>query len=157
MNQKAIQLTQAQYDLKLARRKEIIEVERIRIAEAIDIARGFGDLKENAEYHSAKDEQGRIETELLIIENELKYAEIIKKTDTNDIVRLGNHVTVEELDTGKTYEFTIIGQDGDGINEVEVRSKIGEAIFNKPVGTIVSYESNEASPRELRFKIINIA
>jgi transcription elongation factor GreA len=152
-----VRLTQAQYDNLLLRRKQIIEEERPRIAEQIDIARGFGDLSENAEYHAAKDEQGLIEAELQDIERQIKFAQIIKHSGKNDVIELGHLITIESLNgDNRTYSFTLIGQDGDGVSEVEVASKIGTALLGKKNGDVISYESNDSALGILKFKVVNI-
>lgn len=157
MKKETVRLTQAQYDNLLQRKKQIIEEERPRIAEQIDIARGFGDLSENAEYHAAKEEQGLLEAELQTIERQLKFAQIIKHSGKNDVVELGNIISIESLNgDNKSFSFTLIGQDGNGTDEVDVSSKIGSSILGKRVGDVVSYEANESSPRILKFKITNI-
>lgn len=157
MKKQNIRLTQAQYDSRVLRRKQIIEEERPRIAEQIDIARGFGDLSENAEYHAAKEEQGLLEAELQTIERELKYAQIIKHTGNNDAIELGHLVTLVSLNgDDQQYSFTLIGQDGNGEDEVDVTSKIGAALLGKQVNDTISYEANDPALGILKFKIVDI-
>jgi len=152
-----IRLTQAQYDALVLRRKQIIEEERPRIAEQIDIARGFGDLSENAEYHAAKEEQGLLEAEFQTIERQLKFAQIIKHSGNNDVIELGHLVSIESLNgDGNNFSFTLIGQDGDGEKEVDIASKLGAAVLGKKVGDVISYEANEVSLGILKFKVIQI-
>ncbi|MGF7535570.1 GreA/GreB family elongation factor [Bacillus mexicanus] len=152
-----IHLTQAQYDELIRRKKQIIEEERPRIAEQIDIARGFGDLSENAEYHAAKEEQGQLETELQNIERTIKFAKIIKHSGKNDVVELGNEITIKSLNgDNEEYKFTLIGQDGNGVDEVDIGSKLGASLLGKRVGDTFSYEANESSLGILSFKINTI-
>lgn len=153
---KSIPLTQAQYDELVQRRKFIIEEERPRIAEQIDIARGFGDLSENAEYHAAKEEQGQLEAELIQIEHKIKFAKIIKHKGNITDIDLGHTITIQSLDNDKEFKFTLIGQDGNGITEVDIVSKVGAALLGKRLGDTISYEANDSSLGELRFKITNI-
>lgn len=153
-----VHLTQSQYDELVRRKKQIIEEERPRIAEQIDIARGFGDLSENAEYHAAKEEQGLLEAELQNIERTIKFAKIIKNSGKNDIVELGNNITIESLNgDNEVYTFTLIGQDGNGVDEVDIASKLGASLLGKKVGDTVSYEANETSLGILSFKIKKIS
>ena len=157
MKKETIRLTQAQYDQLVRRKKEILEIEFPRVAEQIDIARGFGDLSENAEYQAAKEEQGLLNAELQEIERKLKFAEIIKHSGNKESIELGHLVTIESLNgDGKTYTFTLIGQDGDGKNEVDVASKLGSSILGKKVGEIISYEANDPSLGILKFRICKI-
>ncbi|MFB8424709.1 GreA/GreB family elongation factor [Priestia megaterium] len=157
MKKENIRLTQAQYDALILRRKQIIEEERPRIAEQIEIARGFGDLSENAEYHAAKEEQGLLEAEFQTIERQIKFAQIIKHSGSNDVVELGHLVSIESLNgDNNSFSFTLIGQDGNGETEVDIASKLGSVVLGKKAGDVVTYEANEASLGILKFKITKI-
>lgn len=157
MSNKTVRLTQAQYDKLVIRKKEINEEEMPRIADQIDIARGFGDLSENAEYNSAKEEQGLLNAELQDIERQIKFAQIIQRKGNNNKADLGHNITIDSLSgDGKSFTFTLIGQDGNGEDEVDVASKLGASILGKSVGDSISYEANEPSLGELAFKITNI-
>ncbi|MBQ9989017.1 MAG: transcription elongation factor GreA [Clostridia bacterium] len=85
-------------------------VTRKEVAEQIRIAREFGDLSENAEYDEAKNEQSRIEGEILHLEQQLRNAIVIDEDtiDTN-VVSLGAFVTVMEAETGEEYTYSIVG------------------------------------------------
>src|SRR5699024_12187002 len=89
-------------DLKVNKRKEIIE--------RIKIARSFGDLSENSEYESAKDEQAFVEGRISSIENMIRFAEIIDDKDVDkDEVSLGRKVTFVEVPDGDEETYTIVG------------------------------------------------
>src|SRR5574344_988330 len=86
-------------DLKVNKRIEIID--------RIKIARSFGDLSENSEYESAKDEQAFVEGRISTLENMLRYAEIIDDKDVaDDVVTLGRAVTFIELPDGEEETYT---------------------------------------------------
>ncbi|WP_088362357.1 GreA/GreB family elongation factor [Bacillus cereus] len=158
MAEQKIRLTQAQYDNLVVRRTTILEEEMPRVAELIDIARDFGDLSENAEFDAAKDEQGLLYAELQEIERKLKFATIIKHSGKVDNVDLGHTITIKSLNgDDNIYTFTLIGEDGDGINEIDVSSKLGSNLLEKSVGDIVSYEANnDPALGILKFEVLKI-
>ncbi|MED2737589.1 GreA/GreB family elongation factor [Bacillus toyonensis] len=158
MAEMKVRLTQVQYDNLVARRKTIQEEEMPRVAELIDIARDFGDLSENAEFDAAKDEQGQLNAELLEIERKLRFATIIKHSGNVDNVDVGHTITIKSINGDDTsYTFTLIGEDGDGINEIDVLSKLGSNLLGKSVGDIVSYEANnDPTLGILKFEVLKI-
>lgn len=86
--------------LKTVKRKEVVE--------RIKIARGFGDLSENSEYDSAKEEQAFVEGRITTVEGMIRNAVIISETNTDE-VQLGNTVTFVELPDGDEETYTIVG------------------------------------------------
>lgn len=110
------------HELKTVRRREI--------AEAINAAKEQGDLSENAEYVSAKEEQNRIEQQIAEMEVLLKSAQVIEKSDTN-MVSLGNIVTLKCNGESKTYQ--IVGSnEADPLNgKVSNESPIGQALIGR--------------------------
>ncbi|EIQ6338799.1 transcription elongation factor GreA [Listeria monocytogenes] len=89
-------------ELKTVKRKEVVE--------RIKIARSFGDLSENSEYDSAKDEQAFVEGRITTIENMIRNAQIIDAAEAhNGLVTLGNTVTFIELPDGEEETYTIVG------------------------------------------------
>ena len=118
---------------ELARLKE----ERPKISREIGIAREHGDLKENAEYHAAKDRQGMVEAHIKDIEDKLARAEIIDPTKlSGDRVRFGAHVTVTNLDTDEETEYQIVGADEADINvgKISVSAPLARALIGKSIG-----------------------
>ncbi|MBM7554676.1 transcription elongation factor GreA [Thalassobacillus pellis] len=88
--------------LKTERRQEVVE--------RIKIARGFGDLSENSEYDSAKEEQAFVESRISHVENMIRNAVIIENDNQNpDMVSLGKSVTFQELPEGDEETYTIVG------------------------------------------------
>lgn len=88
--------------LKTVKRKEVVE--------RIKIARGFGDLSENSEYDSAKEEQAFIEGRISTLEGMIRNSQIINESDAStDNVQLGNTVTFKELPDGDEETYTIVG------------------------------------------------
>lgn len=115
--------------------------ERPRIIKAIAEARAHGDLKENAEYHAAKDEQGFVEARIRNIEGQLSNAEIIDVTSfgTTGRVIFGATVDILDEDDGSEVTYTIVGEDeadiGSGL--VSISSPIARALIGKEVGDLV--------------------
>lgn len=117
----------------LARLKE----ERPKISREIGIAREHGDLKENAEYHAAKDRQGMVEAHIKDIEDKLARAEIIDPSKlSGDRVRFGAHVTVTNLDTDEETVYQIVGADEADINvgKISVSAPLARALIGKSIG-----------------------
>jgi transcription elongation factor GreA len=92
-----------------ALKAELAELEgprRQEIAAEIKTARGHGDLKENAEYHAAKDAQGHLEARIRRLRERLDHAEVVEAT-SGEVVGFGSTVEVEDADTGKRTTYTI--------------------------------------------------
>ena len=114
------------------------------IAEKIAAARDFGDLSENAEYDSAREEQGLVETRISEIEDVLQNAEIIKSPNSSKVT-LGSKV---EIKSGKTnFVYTIVGPvEADPLEgRISDKSPIGEALFGKRVGDIATISTPKGS------------
>lgn len=89
---------------------ELKTVKRPEVVERIKIARDFGDLSENSEYDSAKEEQAFVESRIAQLEKMIRNAKIIEKDESNgNIVALGNKVTFIELPNGEEETYTIVG------------------------------------------------
>ena len=89
-------------DLKMVQRPKVID--------RIKIARSYGDLSENSEYESAKDEQSMLETRISTVERMLQYAQIIDNDGTDkDEITVGKKVTFKELPDEEPEEYTIVG------------------------------------------------
>ena len=106
---KEIELTQDGYDA-LVKELEYLKTEKRReIAEKIKVARGYGDLSENAEYDAAKDEQGHVEQRIMELERTVKNAKIMNKGSvTKGTVSVGTKVTVVDED-GDEETYSIVG------------------------------------------------
>lgn len=113
---------------------------RQEITDRIEEARGHGDLKENAEYHSAKDEQGLNESRIRELEARLRHA-VIEEVDVDSgVVGLGMIVSVD--DDGDTEEFFIGSVEDlpeEGLEAVSATSPMGKAMIGSTVGDEISY------------------
>ena len=116
-------------------------IDRPAVIAAIAEARAHGDLKENAEYHAAREQQGFIEGRLQDIEGKLSNAQIIdilQMPKTGKVI-FGATVDIENVDTGETKTYHIVGDD-------EADFKIGKILVNSPIarGLIGKTEGDEA-------------
>ena len=107
--------------------RQLKTVERPEIIEAIEVARGHGDLSENAEYHAAKERQGQVEAQIADIEDRLSRAMIIDPTTlSGDKIVFG--ATVHLLDENdKPIKYQIVGQ-------TEADARVGRISYNSPLG-----------------------
>lgn len=112
-------------------------IERPRIIEAIATARAHGDLKENAEYHAAREEQSFIEGRIQDLEAKLSHARIVDVTsmENNGRVVFGVTVRLCHVETGAEVTYQIVGEDEADIklNKVSYSSPIGRALIGKSI------------------------
>ncbi|AZQ09632.1 MULTISPECIES: transcription elongation factor GreA [Shewanella] len=115
---------------------------RPKITEAIAAARELGDLKENAEYHAAREEQGICEARIRDIEGKLSNAQIIDVTKMPNTGRIifGTTVTILNLDTDAEVTYRIVGDDEANIKEnlISVNSPIARGLIGKNLGDEVN-------------------
>ena len=115
--------------------KELKNVKRPKIVQAIAEARGHGDLKENAEYHAAKEEQAKIEGRVIEINDLIARANIVDvtKLEKKDNVIFGSTVYLIDLENNKKKIYKIVGKDEADItkNYIYFRSPIGKALIGK--------------------------
>jgi transcription elongation factor GreA len=134
--------------LKNTKRKEITE--------AIKIALSFGDLSENSEYTEAKDEQGKVESRIVELEEMLKNVKVISDSDVHtNSVNVGASVKLLDIKRNREIEYTIVGStEADAMHgKISDRSPIGNAIIGASVGDKVSVTTPGG---ELEFKVLDI-
>ncbi len=135
---------------------EMKNVKRAEIQEAIATAREHGDLKENAEYHAAREAQGLLEAKIRQLEDKLARTEIVDSSNIpTDAVHFGAKVEVKDLDTGDIENYELVGAgDDDPINDkILVSSPFAQALLEHKVGDEVEVN---APAGVLRFKILKI-
>jgi transcription elongation factor GreA len=123
--------------VKLREELTRLKEERPRISREIGVAREHGDLKENAEYHAAKDRQGLVEARIKDIEDKLARAEVIDPSKlSGNMVRFGAFVTLTNLDTDEEQTYQILGADEADINHgsISVSAPLARAIIGKSTG-----------------------
>jgi transcription elongation factor GreA len=117
-------------------------IQRPKVVAAIAEARSHGDLKENAEYHAAKEQQGLIEGRVLAINDVIARANVIDvtKIDNDGKVIFGSTVKVQDLETNNEISYKLVGQDEADIkkNLIFFRSPIGKALIGKNKNEMVS-------------------
>jgi transcription elongation factor GreA len=121
-----------------------LKAERPKISQEIGIARDHGDLKENAEYHAAKDKQGMCEARIAEIEDKLSRADVIDpSTLGGDRVKFGAFVELEDMDSGKVVTYRLVGPDESDIKQgkLSVTSPVARAIVGKEVGDEVRVQT----------------
>ena len=128
-------------ELKLLKSKE-----RSKIIKAIAQARGFGDLKENAEYHAAKEKQSFVEGRIKDIETKLSNAEIIDITslDIKDRVVFGSTIELENIAASTLTKYQIVGEDEASIENgmISYKAPISRAIIGKNINDIIEFDSD---------------
>ncbi len=143
MSEKVI-LTEEGYQ-ELEKRLEYLKfTKRPEITERIKVARDFGDLSENAEYDAAKNEQARIEGEIIEIEAQLKAAEIIKTSDIKKgVVSVGSKVRVYDEEEKEETVYEIVGTtEADiNVNRISNVSPMGKALVGSKVGDRVTVKA----------------
>ncbi len=135
-------------DLSTRRRREI--------AERIKLAREFGDIAENAEYDTAKNEQAMLEARIAKLEERLASARVIEKREiSKDVVSVGSKVRLRDVDAKQTVEYRIVGSAEANPAELKLsnESPVGKAILGRKKGETVEV----ATPRgSLKYKILEI-
>ncbi|MFV1976258.1 MAG: transcription elongation factor GreA [Candidatus Scalindua sp.] len=140
-------------------KKELDEMKnekRAEIQEAIATAREHGDLKENAEYHAAREAQGLLEAKIRQLEDKLARTEIVDSSNIpTDAVHFGAKVEVKDLDTGDIENYELVGAgDDDPINDkILVSSPFAQALLEHKVNDEVEIN---APVGVLRYKILKI-
>ena len=133
------------------------EKKRPEIVAAISEARSHGDLKENAEYHAAKEQQGLIEGRVVAINDIIARANVIDvtKIDNDGKVIFGSTVKVQDLKTSKKISYKLVGQDEADIkkNLIFFRSPIGKAFIGKDKGELVTVTTPSG---ERNFEILDV-
>lgn len=126
------------------------------ISQKIATARDHGDLKENAEYHAAREELSLLETKLHQLQDKVARARIIDESDvTIDHVSILTSVNVQDLKRNKEYEYTLVSAEETDIknNKISIASPVGKGLLGKKVGEIAEIE---APAGILRYKILSI-
>ena len=127
--------------------------ERSEIAERLKRAKEYGDLSENSEYTAAKDEQTRLESQIIELENILRNSEIIKKIGGKEIVQIGSTIEIKRKD--KIFKYTIVGSQeaNPESNLISNESPLGGAFLDRKAGDIVKIETPGGT---VEYKIIKI-
>ncbi|WP_025028614.1 transcription elongation factor GreA [Caldalkalibacillus mannanilyticus] len=134
----------------------LITQKRKEVVERIKIARGYGDLSENSEYHAAKDEQAFVETRINQIEAMLRGVKIIDVNEqAKNGVSVGKTVVIQELPDGEEEEYTIVGTtESDPLNgKISNDSPLAQGLMGKEIGDQVSIQTPGG---EMKVKVVDI-
>ena len=137
--------------------EELKNIKRPKIVEAISEARAHGDLKENAEYHAAKDEQAKIESRIIKINDLIARANVIDvtKLEKKDNVIFGSTVDLIDLENNKKKTYKIVGEDEADLtkNLIYFKSPIAKALIGKNKKDLITVTTPSG---EKKFEILEI-
>ncbi len=134
-------------DLKGPKRKEILE--------SLWHAKSLGDLSENAEYHQAREDQGKLEARIVKVEQILQSSQTAKGGG-GDVIEIGSRVIVKKNGAEETKTYVIVGSEEADMakGKISNRSPFGEALFSKKKGDSISFKTPSG---EVNYKIINVS
>lgn len=132
-------ITQTNKDSLEQEHKELTTVKRPEIIKAIEYAKSLGDLSENAEYHIAREEQGKLEERIAVIEHILKHAEVVDP-NTDGTINVGSVITIQKEGESNTRTITIVGSEETDMlsGKISYKSPLGQALYGKKQGDTVS-------------------
>ena len=124
--------------------KQLQTVERGKISKEIEVARAHGDLRENAEYHAAKEKQSHVEGRILSLNDSIARAEVIDVSKlSGDKVVFGATVKLIDVETDKEVTYTLVGELEADIKRrlISVTSPLARGLIGKAVGDLVTVQS----------------
>jgi len=134
--------------------KELTGVKRREIITAVERAKALGDLSENAEYHSAREDQGKLEERIAQIEHVLKHAEVVDRP-ADGTVNIGATVVIQKEGEENTRTFLIVGSEETDMlsGKISYKSPLGAALFGKKANATV----NVSTPKgEISYTIVSV-
>lgn len=154
MEEKREYLTKKKYEELVAELKDLKNVKRKEVAEALDYARGLGDLSENAEYHEARANQADVEDRIAKLEGILKNTTVVEDRHGDHAV-IGSTVVVEKTDGSNKMTLMIVGSAESDIasGKISNRSPIGAAVLGKKKGENFSFNSPKG---KMEYKVIEV-
>jgi transcription elongation factor GreA len=151
-----IPMSRAGYDKLMAELKHMETVEMPKVAERVAEARSAGDLKENAEYHGARESQGMLQAKINLLRDKLSRASIVDMAGLpKDEVVFGATVVVKDLDFGDKEEFTLVGAGDEDYDagKILVTSPLAQGLIGKKVGAQVEIPVPAGT---MKFEILEI-
>jgi transcription elongation factor GreA len=136
--------------------EQLETVGRNEIAQQIKTAREWGDLKENAEYHAAKDAQAHLETRILQIRERVDNATIVEKQTGGDVVAFGATVEVEDEGSGRRSTYTMVSaaEAAPAQGKLSYDSPVATALREKRVGDVATVQTPSG---ERRLRVVSIS
>lgn len=141
---------------KLEAELEELKAQRPEVIQAIKEAREEGDLKENAGYDAARERQGMMEARIRYLEGRIATAQVIDlKTISSDKVTFGATVEIEDVDSGDTKKYTILGPDEaePNLGSISILSPVAQALMNKEEGDEVVVDAPKG---RISYEIVTI-
>lgn len=151
-----ILLTQEGYDKIVAEYDDLVTVKRKEVAERIKEAISYGDISENSEYDSAKNEQAELEERIMKLEHMMRNAKILDHSSiSDDHVNVGLNVKIKELTSGDVIEFTIVGStEADPFEgKISNESEVGKQLLGKKIGDVAEVSVPDGI---VRYEVIDI-
>lgn len=152
-----IYLTKEGYQKKKEELDDLINVQRPQIIKAVEVARAFGDLRENAEYDAARNEQGRIEDRIKELDALLRHAKILENDEAanSDVVVVGSKLVVWDEDMKEELELIIVNTvEADFDNgRISNKSLLGESLMGHVAGDVVEVKAPAGTSK---FRIVRI-
>jgi transcription elongation factor GreA len=147
-------ITQSNKDALVAELNELMTVKRPEIIKAIEYAKSLGDLSENAEYHIAREEQGKLEERIAVIEHILKHAEVANGI-ANGMVQVGSTVVIQKEGEANSRMITIVGSEETDMlsGKISYKSPLGAALYNKQAGENITVHTPKG---EIVYKIMSV-
>ena len=149
LSDRVVMTVEAQQALQ-AELEHLETVKRKEIAERIKTAREWGDLKENSEYHDAKNDQAHLETKILRLREQLLNADVREVSTETDVVGFGSKVVVEDSKSGREQTYTLVSppEAAPAEGKLSMDSPVGKALLGARVGQTVKLETPRGA-REL--------
>ena len=147
LTEEKLKALEAELDmLKTEKRKEILE--------ALEFAKSLGDLSENAEYHQAREEQGKLEERIATIENLLRNSTVVKKHHAG-VVEVGATVMVQKEGSKEKQTFSVVGSEEADVlaGKISNNSPLGQALLGKKKGDKASFKTPKG---EILYTILGI-
>jgi len=123
---------------------------RTEIAQQIKTAREWGDLKENAEYHAAKDAQAHLETRILVLRRQLAGAEVVERAAGSDVAAFGSTVEVEDEQTSRRTTYQLVSQRdaAPAAGKLSIQSPVGTALRGRRTGDVAVVQTPSGERRQ---------
>ncbi len=136
-------MTRQDYERLKAQLDELESVEEPKLSKAVAVARAAGDLKENAEYHGARESLGMLQAKINQLKSKISRAQIVDmSTLPKDEVVFGCTVVVKDLDFGDTEEFTLVGVGSEDYDagKINITSPLAQGLVGKKVGDVAEID-----------------
>ncbi len=155
MHQSGDYITEEKRQMLLVELKDLKGPKRKEILQSLEYAKTLGDLSENAEYHQAREDQGKLEARIVKIEQILQSSQTVKGGG-GDIVEIGSKVVVQKEGTKEEKNYVIVGSEEADMTKGKIsnHSPLGTALFGKKKGDSVSLKTPSGL---VNYKIINVS